>query len=211
MTDSDARSSDADELWARFERELGTAAAALEPNDRAMLAVLYVARDRGVTVKRAREFVVHASGAGAVPSEPTISRHRERLEAVLRAVAPPLDAGADTDAATALRAAIGGQSYPAFCARLRRDYGLLWDALHLQRALYPRPPPDSLRRRGYDRVTALGRGCRGRDRPRRGARAGWDPLACRRSAPVQGRARVRAAAARGAGRVRRSAVATNGW
>ncbi len=31
MTDSDARSVDADELWARFERELGTAAAARRP------------------------------------------------------------------------------------------------------------------------------------------------------------------------------------
>lgn len=139
MTDSDARSADADELWARFEREVGTAAAALGPSDRAMLAVLYVAHDRGVTVKRARELVVRASGAGVggVPSEPTISRHRERLEAVLRAAAPPLDAVPGADAATALRPAIGGQSYPAFCARLRRDFGLLWDALHLQRALHP--------------------------------------------------------------------------
>ena len=139
MTSSDARSADVDELWARFEREVGTAAAALGPSDRAMLAVLYVAHDRGVTVKRARELVVRASGAGVggVPSEPTISRHRERLEAVLRAAAPPLSTAPDADAVTALRAAIGGQSYPAFCARLRRDFGLLWDALHLQRALHP--------------------------------------------------------------------------
>jgi len=122
MPDTDPLSPDAiDEMWARFEREVGPAASALSPADRAMLAVLYVARDRSVTVKQARELVVRASVVGgptSIPSESTSSRHRERLEAILHAAAPPLDAGADADAATILRAAIGGQSYPAFCPAL---------------------------------------------------------------------------------------------
>jgi len=157
MPDTDPLSPDAiDEMWARFEREVGPAASALSPADRAMLAVLYVARDRSVTVKQARELVVRASVVGgptSIPSESTSSRHRERLEAILHAAAPPLDAGADADAATILRAAIGGQSY----ARLRRDYRLLWDPGHLRQACLRSPRRSVLRRTG-DRARAGGRG-----------------------------------------------------
>ncbi len=127
------------DLWAEFDALARRMEEPLSPRDRAILAVLFVAERRGLDVKYARPIVVEAGVAGPVPSEPTISRHRERLATLLRALAPP-DAGPRDDPATLLRAAVGLASYPAFCARLRRDYGLLLDPIHLQRALNPDHP-----------------------------------------------------------------------
>ncbi len=127
------------DLWAEFGALARRTVEPLSPRDRAILAVLFVAERRGLDVKYARPIVVEAGVVGAVPSEPTISRHRERLSALLQELAPP-DAGPRNDPAVQLRAAVGLASYPAFCARLRRDYGLLLDPIHLQRALNPDHP-----------------------------------------------------------------------
>ncbi len=127
------------DLWAEFDALARRTVEPLSPRDRAILAVLFVAERRGLDVKYARPIVVEAGVVGPVPSEPTISRHRERLATLLRALTPP-DAGPRDDPATLLRAAVGLASYPAFCARLRRDYGLLLDPIHLQRALNPDHP-----------------------------------------------------------------------
>ena len=129
----------AGDLWAEFDALARRTVEPLSPRDRAILAVLFVAERRALDVKYARPIVVEAGVVGPVPSEPTISRHRERLATLLRALTPP-DAGPRDDPATLLRAAVGLASYPAFCARLRRDYGLLLDPIHLQRALNPDHP-----------------------------------------------------------------------
>lgn len=54
----------------------------------------------------------------------------------MRQLAPPPITLHD-DPVAILRAAIGERSFPAFCAQLRRDHGLLLDPVHLQRALHP--------------------------------------------------------------------------
>jgi hypothetical protein len=124
-------------LVRQLEQAMQAADLALSERDHAILTILYIRRRLHLpSIKKARELALSTGGTGVVPSEATISQQRKRLNVLLHQIAPPHIAHHD-DPVAVLRAVIGEQSFPAFCAQLRRDHGLLWDPIHLQRALHP--------------------------------------------------------------------------